>query len=201
VSAFNGRVYDVTTGGTYTTATANVVATGLSTPRNMLWTPTGILVVEQGTGRVTKLGNLGGNSGPSQTVASGIVDAADIEMFNGRIYVTSYSTNQVYDITSGGDMTEANVFAFGQSFIALASANGKLYASTIEDRPRIFDITAGNAITAAQVFGHSLPESGDTMFDAVPGSVQPPATSIPEPSTLTMLVGGILLVGFGQRHF
>lgn len=205
-SSANGNVYDVTTG------TPVVVASGLKTPRNMLWTPTGILVVEQGLDRVTKLGFLGGNTGPAESYATGVIDGKDIEMFNGRIYVTSLATGQVYDITSGGEMTAANIFATGQSFIGLARVNGKLYASNfaeMQPTTTIFDITSGGTITSARIFGYGLPGGGETMFDAVPSAalVTPPpgdpdeTAATPEASTWMLFGTGALLAGLYRRSY
>jgi hypothetical protein len=200
-STADGKIYDVTSG------TPAVVATGLRTPRNMLWTPSGILVVEQGANRVTRLGYIGGNTGPAQTFATGVVEGTDIEMFNGRIYVTSLSMGRVYDITSGGEMTSANIFASGQEFIGIASANGKMYATNFADSPKIFDITGGGVITNANIFGHGLPGGGDTMFDAVPSVFQqnpPPAqeqsSAVPEPSALFLFGTGALVAGCWRRR-
>jgi predicted heme/steroid binding protein len=175
----NGKVYEVSTGK------AKEFASGLSGVRNLLWTPAGILAVEQYTGHVKNLGS-GGNLTYAPPFATGIPDAKDIESFGGRIYVSG--ADGVYDITAGGAAVR---WASGQNFLALASTPAALYAVNAEARPRIFNVTAGGKFTSSDAWGFNLPANGDSMFDAVPYLPQA-ATSIPEPGTWSVAIGAAL---------
>ncbi len=187
----NGRIYDITAGGNFASATA--YATGLNGPRNFVETPNGVYVANQNANTIIKIGS-GGNLSAVTPFATNILRPADLEFFNNKIYATM-DARQVYDITSGGNiMGTRSAWATGRYFYGLAASGGKLYASTDAgdlSGPTIYDITAGGNMASKSSYAR-MPGIGDSILDAVPVGQQQQA-----PPSETPEVASVILVGCG----
>lgn len=200
----DGKVFDITAGGSFTSAAA--YASGISNPRYMLQTDAGILVASYGSGKIINLGS-GGNLSSATAFAHGLNSPYDIVSFNNKLYVTTVD-NKVIDITAGGNMAGKPSYATGRKWAALATWNGKLYASTDSTvtPAGIWDITSGGSFSSTAAWASNLPGAGDTLFDFVPGLPAQSGTSggsgspIPEANTSVLLGCGLLLLAAGRAR-
>jgi hypothetical protein len=186
VATVSGRVYDATAGGDLSKATE--YARGLSTPRNMLVTDSGILIAEQGSGEATLLRP--GNLTNAMPFAKGLGDPTDFAVLGSRIYAVArggdkQKAGRIFDITAGGDLKNATAFAWGQNFITLASTGGRLFASTDtrEAGTKIWEVTGGGDFSSAMELVRIIAGSGDSIFEASP-VLNLPVQTVPEPATL-----------------
>jgi hypothetical protein len=119
-----GTVYAITPAGVFTP-----FATGLSTPRGLLTTSAGrLLVTEGGSGQITDI-TAGGNFTAAAPFASGLAQPYSLAQTpNGNIYAAEISGGEISDVTAGGVIGAAQVFASGingvQDIIPAASGNG-----------------------------------------------------------------------------
>ena len=139
--------------------------------------------------------------------ASGLVGVVDFAVVGSRLYAVTQHDNRtsaVFDITNGGNFSNAAAFAWGVNMAAITSLGDQLFASSNYREPTamIWEITNGGPITNCSAV-LTIPTWGDTMFEAIqkmPGSAGP-AVGTPEPATLC-LVGAALVGGaaLARRH-
>jgi MYXO-CTERM domain-containing protein len=170
VSFYDHALLDITAGGDFTNAVP--FATGLSGGRNLLQLGDGrVLVADQGTGAVYDVHypNGGVITPAENTFATGLGLIGDlVETSAGHIYLSRYGSNQIMDITLGGDFFAVSPFATGRQFMGLTEdGGGRLLASQLGGT-NVYDVTAGGDFSAASAWavGNSY---GESALDTVPG--------------------------------
>ncbi len=204
-----GKIYDITGANGESFASAQAWAWGLSSPRNLLETPNGIYVSEQYGNSITRITDAAGDQTLTPAFAK-LNEPVALAWYNNRLYATSNTLQQVFDVTAGGqiNMAQSNAYAYNQAFSSLVVSGDKLYAGTnsaTKAGSGIWDIsspTVKNYSGLSRAVAYNLPTSGDSLLAVVPAAqiVQPPPpTTIdtPEPSTfavgLALLFGGVAM--------
>jgi hypothetical protein len=196
VSYYAGAVYDVSTGGDFSSAVA--FATGFDLPRNLLQLANGhILLADQGLERVFDITN-GGDSAGAQGFAYGFSQGPyDIAQdAAGRIFAST--RGPVFDITAGGDFSGSPAFAHSVNFISLAvDGEGRLLAGEFLSGD-VFDISAGGDFSAATAFAQNIPGFGDTSLDSITGAALPPP-AVPALGRNALVLLAICLGALGMQ--
>lgn len=188
----DGKIYDVTAGGT--PAQATVWAYGLSSPRNMVETPTGIFVAEQGSNEVTNMGT-GGNLASKAAFATVEAPTA-LAYYNNMLYTADGLTGTVYAL-AGGAVNASNYYAKGQIFASLAVGHNKLYAGTMSGTNGIWDISVTGDFKSRTAVVTGLPLA-NSLLSVVPDPVTVIQSEIPEPGTA--IAGAALMLAGALRR-
>jgi hypothetical protein len=122
--------------------------------------------------------------------------SARVASRDGRILVASQDTGNVYDITHGGDFTNATPFASGLDAIAklVQDASGRIFVSQF-NLQRVMDITAGGNFSNATPFAIGKSFMGLTI-DGQGRMLSSPIGSVTQPgSVYDITAGGSFAVG------
>ncbi|MCB9764344.1 MAG: hypothetical protein H6739_31515 [Alphaproteobacteria bacterium] len=165
VSQYNGgNVLDITGGGNF--SNTRPLVTGLSGPRNLVELDDGrILVCDQSLGGVYNVPYPSGGAATAFATNLGQNRTIVQDPITGHIYTAGgYG---VYDITNGGAITSADLYASGQSFFAVAIDDvGNMYAGNLGGS-QLWDITGGGDFASARAWASGI-GSIESAFNAVP---------------------------------
>ena len=140
-----GTIVDITGGGDFTGVPR--FATNLEDPIDLCVGPGNELYVsEWAAGRVTVVTN-GGDASALPAYASGLEEPFALSCTPKKIYVGTYS-GDVFDITGGGDFTDAVPFATGIPGVTglLQASDGRFWAASSNEYAGIRDITFGGTL-------------------------------------------------------
>ncbi|MFH1614367.1 MAG: hypothetical protein ABIG61_04695 [Planctomycetota bacterium] len=141
-----GKVYRITNGGDYSTATP--FATGLTDAVGLVFSPDGRLYASCAGGRVFDI-TAGGDFSSAGPFAWGLGYVNEMTVTGtGRILVADIHRENVMDITGGGDFSTASAFATGLDglYSLLATSNGRILAG---DSYHVYDITTGGNVSSS----------------------------------------------------
>jgi hypothetical protein len=174
-SYYDGAIYDVSSGGDFSSATP--FATGLGSPRNLVQLDDGrILVVDEDGRRVVDV-TAGGDFTNAPGFAYGFPsDPYDLVEDQGLVYVSTFRDG-VFEISAGGNVADDVAFAYGHRFMGLAvDGQGSLLASVLS-RHYIVDITGGGDFSSSGFWAENLSGYGDSVLDTVPEALPDTACS------------------------
>jgi WD40 repeat protein len=184
VSNVDGWVWDITN-----PPHRAVVATGMTSPRNIIQLPTGeILVADTGSKKVWDISS--GSLVPYASLPGSSYYVVDLDYTSdGRVFATN--DKQVYEVTGG----TAQLFAWSHAHLmglAIDRSTDQIFASPFGDH-YVLDITTGGYVSSpGHDWAYSIPGSNNAALDFVP------YPSVPVPGALLLVVVGFLSVA-GSR--
>jgi hypothetical protein len=184
VSNVDGWVYDITN-----PSHPVVVASGMTSPRNIIQLPTGeILVADTGSKKVWDISS--GSLVPYASLPGPSYYVVDLDYTSdGRVFATN--DTQVYEVTGG----TAQLFAWSDAHLmglAIDRSTDQIFAAPFGDH-YVLDITAGGYVSyPGHEWAYSIPGSNNAALDFVP------YPAVPVPGSLLLGVVGFLSVA-GDR--
>jgi hypothetical protein len=162
-------VVDITAGGDFTSATP--FATGIGEPLSFICSATQVLVADYVGGRIVDVA-AGGDFTAATPFATNLSAPIGMQAIGGRLYVVEQSDG-LTDVTDGGDMTGAPIFAMPTGAIDLRDVEGfgnKILLSGADSggTGRVWDVTAGGTTATVfatlPAFAYGLANVGGTLW-------------------------------------
>lgn len=185
--SMDGWVYDITN-----PSHPAVVATGMTSPRNIIQLPTGeILVADTGSKKVWDISS--GSLVPYASLPGSSYYVVDLDYTSdGRVFATN--DTEVYEVTGG----TAQLFAWSHAHLmglAIDRSTDQIFAAPLGDY-YVLDITAGGYVSSpGHEWAYSIPGTNNAALDFVP------YPSVPVPGALLLgVVGSLSVVGGRLRR-
>jgi len=157
------EVTDITAGGDFSTATA--LASGFRGPRNFVELVDGtVLMCAQGDGYVWEIDPA---SGATSSFATGLGSIRTITQDPVTEDIYAAGGAGVYDITAGGSISSADLYATGQSFFAVTiDGSGRLLAGELSGT-ELWDVNGGGDFSTATPWATGI-HSIESALNVVP---------------------------------